>query len=162
MLPLALLLTAVFPIAVTVAACYDLLTMQIPNRFPAAIALAFLALALLAGLPLTTLGIDLLLGLGVLLTTFILFAFGFIGGGDAKLFAAIVPWLGLEQTLPFLMWTALFGGALWCWWNRGRFWRWHRCRDRSRCWIRNSWFCCRSLCRHFGNCILFLGACSCI
>ena len=77
MLPLALLLTAVFPIAVTVAACYDLLTMQIPNRFPAAIALAFLALALLAGLPLTTLGIDLLLGLGVLLTTFILFAFGF-------------------------------------------------------------------------------------
>ncbi|MBS1180797.1 MAG: hypothetical protein H6Q99_677 [Proteobacteria bacterium] len=48
MLIVATLLTAIFPIVVTVAACYDLLTMQIPNRFPAALAIAFLALALVA------------------------------------------------------------------------------------------------------------------
>lgn len=108
----ALLLAAVFPIVVTVAACYDLLTMQIPNRFPAALALAFLALALISGLPLAALGFNLLIGLGLLAGTFALFAFGFLGGGDAKLAAAIALWLGLEQTLPFLIWTALFGGAL--------------------------------------------------
>ncbi len=105
-------LTAVFPIVVTVAASYDLLTMQIPNRFPAALAIAFLALALLTSLPLPTIGINLLAGMAVLAATFALFAFGFLGGGDAKLASAITLWLGLEQALPFLVLTALFGGAL--------------------------------------------------
>ena len=108
----ATLLIAVFPVVVTVAACYDLLTMQIPNRFPAALAIVFLALAFLSGLPLPTIGIHLLAGLAVLACTFALFAFGFLGGGDAKLASAIVLWVGLEQALPFLMLTALFGGAL--------------------------------------------------
>jgi prepilin peptidase CpaA len=108
----ATLLIAFFPVVVTVAASYDLLTMQIPNRFPAALAIAFLALALLSGLPLSTIGIHLLAGLAVLACTFALFAFGFLGGGDAKLASAIVLWFGIEQTLPFLMLTALFGGAL--------------------------------------------------
>ncbi len=108
----AILLSAVFPIVVTVAACYDLLTMQIPNRFPAALALAFLALALLSGLPLQVIGLHLLAGLGVLVGTFALFAFGYLGGGDAKLASAIALWVGIEQALPFLILTALFGGAL--------------------------------------------------
>lgn len=108
----ATLLVAVFPVVVTVAASYDLLTMQIPNRFPAALAIAFLALALLSGLPLSTIGIHLLAGLAVLAATFALFAFGFLGGGDAKLASAVALWLGIEQALPFLVLTALFGGAL--------------------------------------------------
>lgn len=105
-------LTAVFPVVVTVAACYDLLTMQIPNRFPAALAIAFLALAVLVGLPLATIGVHLLVGLGLLAATFALFAFGFLGGGDAKLASGIALWLSIEQALPFLVLTALFGGAL--------------------------------------------------
>lgn len=109
---LIVVLTAVFPVVVTVAACYDLLTMQIPNRFPAALAVAFLALAFLSGLPFATIGIHLVVGLGLLAGTFALFAFGFLGGGDAKLASAIVLWLGIEQALPFLALTALFGGAL--------------------------------------------------
>lgn len=112
MLIIAVILTAVFPIVVTVAACYDLLTMQIPNRFPAALAVAFLALALLSGLPLATIGFHFLAGLGLLIGTFALFAFGYLGGGDAKLASAIALWLGIEQALPFLVLTALFGGAL--------------------------------------------------
>ena len=106
------ILTVVFPVVVTVSACYDLLTMQIPNRFPAALAVAFLALALLSGLPLSVIGIHLLAGLAVLAGTFALFAFGLLGGGDAKLASAIALWLGAEQALPFLVLTALFGGAL--------------------------------------------------
>lgn len=105
-------LTAVFPVVVTVAASYDLLTMQIPNRFPAALAVAFLALAFMSGLLLPTIGVHLLAGLAVLAATFALFAFGFLGGGDAKLASAIALWLGIEQALPFLVLTALFGGAL--------------------------------------------------
>lgn len=112
MLVVASLLIAVFPVVVTVAASYDLLTMQIPNRFPAALAIVFLTLAFLSGLPLPTIGIHLLAGLAVLVGTFALFAFGFLGGGDAKLASAIALWLGIEQALPFLVLTALFGGAL--------------------------------------------------
>ena len=108
----AILLSAVFPVVVTVAACYDLLTMQIPNRFPAALAIAFLALALLNSLPFPTIGLHLLAGLGLLIGTFALFAFGYLGGGDAKLASAIALWVGIEQALPFLILTALFGGAL--------------------------------------------------
>lgn len=108
----ATLLSAIFPVVVTVAACYDLLTMQIPNRFPAALAIAFLALALLSGLPLSAIGFHLLAGLGLLIATFALFAFGYLGGGDAKLASAIALWVGIEQALPFLVLTALFGGAL--------------------------------------------------
>lgn len=105
-------LTAIFPVIVTVAACYDLLTMQIPNRFPTILAIAFVVVALLAGLQLPAIGLHLLIGIGVLATTFALFAFGFLGGGDAKLASAIALWLGIEQALPFLVLTALFGGAL--------------------------------------------------
>lgn len=112
MLVVVAILSAVFPIVVTVAACYDLLTMQIPNRFPAALAIVFLALALLSGLSPATIGFHLLAGLGVLIGTFALFAFGFLGGGDAKLASAITLWVGIEQALPFLVLTALFGGAL--------------------------------------------------
>lgn len=112
MLLIAAVLTAVFPIVVTVAACYDLLTMQIPNRFPAALAIAFLAVALLSGLPMPAIGLHVLAGLAVLIVTFALFAFGYLGGGDAKLASAIALWLGIEQALPFLVLTALFGGAL--------------------------------------------------
>lgn len=108
----ATILTAVFPVIVTVAACYDVLTMQIPNRFPAVLGIAFLGAALAAGMAPAAIGIHLLIGAGVLVGTFALFAFGYLGGGDAKLAAATALWLGLDQTLVFLIYTALFGGAL--------------------------------------------------
>ena len=41
-----------------------------------------------------------------------MFALGWIGGGDAKLFAACGLWLGWPAFLPFLLWTALAGGVL--------------------------------------------------
>ncbi len=41
-----------------------------------------------------------------------LFAFGTIGGGDAKLAASTALWLGTEQLLPYLVVSAFFGGIL--------------------------------------------------
>lgn len=108
----ATILAAVFPVIVTVAACYDFLTMQIPNRFPAILGVAFLAAALVTGMAPATIGLHLLVGAAVLVGTFALFAFGYLGGGDAKLAAAAALWLGLDQALAFLIYTALFGGAL--------------------------------------------------
>jgi prepilin peptidase CpaA len=41
-----------------------------------------------------------------------MFALGWIGGGDAKLFAAAVLWLGWPEAAPFVAVTGLAGGAL--------------------------------------------------
>jgi prepilin peptidase CpaA len=43
---------------------------------------------------------------------FLLFALNFIGGGDAKLLAAVALWAGPEHILDLLLVTALAGGGL--------------------------------------------------
>lgn len=102
----------IFPLIVTTAAAHDLLTMTIPNRLSLLLAAGFAAAALMSGMAPALLALHVGIGLAVLLATFTLFAFGIIGGGDAKLAAAIALWLGGEQGLQFAIWAALFGGAL--------------------------------------------------
>jgi prepilin peptidase CpaA len=86
--------------------------MRISNRVVMLLVAGFFVVALAAGLPLEAIGMH-LLGAGVVLAgAFIFFAFGWIGGGDAKLAAATTLWLGLAMTLPYLVYAALLGGAL--------------------------------------------------
>ncbi|MBH0238455.1 A24 family peptidase [Methylobrevis albus] len=101
-----------FPAAMAYAAASDLLTMTISNRISLALIAVFLVIAPLTGLPWPLIGVHVLLAAGVLVGTFVLFNFGWIGGGDAKLAAAIVLWLGPSLSLPFFVWTALTGGGL--------------------------------------------------
>jgi len=109
---LHLLFASAFPVLVLVAALTDATSFIIPNRVSAALALAFLPTALLVGLPLPTIGVCLLVGVAALIGMVAMFALGWIGGGDAKLFAAAALWLGLPAIGPFLTWTAISGGAL--------------------------------------------------
>jgi prepilin peptidase CpaA len=106
------LVVIVLPALVLVAAASDLLTMTIPNRLVLAIAAVFLLAAPLAGLGLVQIGMHLLAGLLVLAIGIALFAPGWIGGGDAKLAAALALWLGFEPLLSWFVLFALFGGAL--------------------------------------------------
>jgi len=48
----------------------------------------------------------------VLVVTFVFFARGWIGGGDAKLAAATALWLGFDQLLNYLVIASLIGGVL--------------------------------------------------
>jgi len=41
-----------------------------------------------------------------------MFAAGWIGGGDGKLFAVCALWLGWPAALPFMLYTGLAGGLL--------------------------------------------------
>lgn len=96
-----------------VAAISDLLTMTIPNSLNLALVLGFLIAAVLTGMDASQLGWHILAGGLVLLISFVLFALGWIGGGDAKLAAAIALWIGFSDTLlAWLVITSLFGGAL--------------------------------------------------
>lgn len=101
-----------FPALMAGAAVSDLATMTIPNRLSLALVALFAVAAPVYGLAPAELGAHLLVGAVVLVIGFALFARGWIGGGDAKIAAAAALWLGLPQLVPFLVYSALFGGLL--------------------------------------------------
>ncbi|HYD44799.1 MAG TPA: prepilin peptidase [Phenylobacterium sp.] len=109
---LQLILALAFPALVIVAALRDCTTFTIPNWISLALLGTFPVAATAVGLPLSSMGLALLLGFGGLLAGMAMFAAGWIGGGDAKMFAAAMPWLGLAGLGQYLMVTALAGGAL--------------------------------------------------
>lgn len=109
---LHIILASIFPLAMVVAAVRDATSYTIPNWISAALALAFLPVALVLGLAPTVLAVSLAVGFAGLVAGVAMFALGWIGGGDAKLFAAAALWLGLPAAAPFLAWTGIAGGGL--------------------------------------------------
>lgn len=107
-----LLIIVVFPLAMAFAAAYDLFSMTIPNWISLILIGGFILLASIIGLSWSSIGLHVALACGALIVSFTLFSFGWIGGGDAKLFAATCLWLGPEQMLLFTVYAALLGGAL--------------------------------------------------
>lgn len=102
----------IFPACMAFAAASDLLTMRISNWISIALVAGFLALAFGAGLSGQTILIHLACGALVLVGGFALFAFGWIGGGDAKLAAAIALWVGFGAVAEFLLIGSLLGAGL--------------------------------------------------
>lgn len=101
-----------FPALMAFAASSDLLTMTISNRISLALTGGFLALALVTGMGLPAIGMHLAAAALVLTIAFVCFAFGWIGGGDAKLAAATALWFGFDYLFDYLLYASLFGGAL--------------------------------------------------
>ena len=101
-----------FPALMAFAAASDLLTMTISNRVSLALAAGFLVLALASGMEPSEILSHLGAGVGVLAASFVCFAFGWIGGGDAKVAAAAALWFGFGHLLNYLVYASLFGGAL--------------------------------------------------
>jgi prepilin peptidase CpaA len=101
-----------FPALMAFAASSDLFTMTISNRVALALVAGFFALAFASGMSpgdmLTHSGA----ALAVLAVTFIFFACGWIGGGDAKLAPATALWLGFDHLAPYLLYASIWGGAL--------------------------------------------------
>ena len=101
-----------FPAAMALAASMDVVTMTIPNRVCAGLAIGYLIIAVAVGLPAQTIIVNLSCGAAVLALAFALFALGWIGGGDAKLAAATALWLGWGTLLDYSLSAAIYGGAL--------------------------------------------------
>lgn len=51
---------------------------------------------------------------GSILIGFGLFSAAIIGGGDAKLLAAVSLWIGWNNLVPFMLWMMVFGGVISC------------------------------------------------
>jgi prepilin peptidase CpaA len=101
-----------FPAMMAFAASSDLLTMTIANRVSLILIGGFVLLAGLGGMS----GPELLPHVGaaaaVLAAAFVCFAFGWVGGGDAKLAATSALWLGFGHLFNYLIFASVLGGGL--------------------------------------------------
>jgi prepilin peptidase CpaA len=112
---LALLVAALvllFPALILAAAFSDAISFTIPNWIPLALLALFPVAGLAVGLPLPTFGMHLAVGVAALLAGMIMFALRWMGGGDAKLIAAVSLWLGWSALPTFVLATAVTGGGL--------------------------------------------------
>jgi prepilin peptidase CpaA len=106
------LVLAIFPALLVTAGAYDLASYTIPNRIQLGLLGAFAICALLAGWAPGVFGEHLLAGFIGFVAGFTLFALGYIGGGDAKLFACAALWLGFHDLLEYAIVASLLGGGL--------------------------------------------------
>ncbi len=109
---IAPILAVVLPLIAVAAAVYDAATYRIPNWMSAVLLAVYVPAAVAAGLELRLIAIDALIGLAALLAGMALFARNLLGGGDAKIMAAMAPFMGLAALPHFVMIMALAGGVL--------------------------------------------------
>jgi prepilin peptidase CpaA len=101
-----------FPAMMAFAASSDLFTMTIANRVSLILIGGFVLLAGLTGMSPSDMLTHAGVAAAVLVVAFLCFTRGWIGGGDAKLAAATVLWLGVSHLADYLVYASLMGGAL--------------------------------------------------
>lgn len=107
------IILVVFPFCMLFAAMSDWVSMTITNRVSLVLVVTFAIVAPLTGMPMHDYALHFAVGAGVLVATFAIFAFGSMGGGDAKLLAATSLWMGWNLSLlDYLAGSAILGGTL--------------------------------------------------
>lgn len=101
-----------FPAVMAFAAASDLLTMTISNKVSLTLVAGFALVAALSGMSLEQVGIHVGSAALVLVVSFVFFARGWIGGGDAKLAAATALWFGWALLLDYVLYASILGGFL--------------------------------------------------
>jgi prepilin peptidase CpaA len=107
-----ILVLGVLPVIFLAAAGWDLASYTIPNFLPGALLAAFFVFVLTSGMGLGTMGLHFAAGMIGLSIGFAFFSLGYVGGGDAKLFACAALWFGLSDLADYTLFASLFGGAL--------------------------------------------------
>ena len=102
----------VLPALLLAAAAWDLASFTIPNFLQAGLLAAFAMLLAVHPIGAGAFGMHLLAGFIGLVAGFTLFSLGYIGGGDAKLFACTALWFGMNDILSYSLVASVFGGAL--------------------------------------------------
>jgi len=109
---LDVLCLCVFPGAMALAGSMDLVTMTIPNRISIFLLVAFAVLAPFVGLTPMQFAGHIASGAAMLAIGVFMFARGWIGGGDAKIFAIVALWFGFEFLGDFALLSSVAGGFL--------------------------------------------------
>lgn len=87
----------------------DLRQRRLPNAIVAVFAIMYLAQAWIAGESRIGLLAHVATGIAALVLAAVLFRFGWLGGGDAKLFGAVFLWSGPAQAATVFFIVSLFG-----------------------------------------------------
>src|SRR5262245_60400744 len=93
------LIFVVFPFCMVFAAVSDMLSMTIANRVSVVLVATFAVVAPLTGMDWVSYGWHFVAAFVVLAVTFLMFAIGGMGGGDAKLMSATALWMGFTLNL---------------------------------------------------------------
>ena len=107
-----ILILGAFPVLLLIAACWDIASFTIPNFIQAALIALFLFFVVATAMPPALFGGHLLAGFIGLVAGFTLFSLGYVGGGDAKLFACVSLWLGLAVLPSYALIASVLGGGL--------------------------------------------------
>ena len=107
---ITLIILGLMPALVIVAGLKDLTSMKIPNWISGALVLSFFPAALVVGLDPMIVATNVGIAALALVAGAGMFALRWLGGGDAKLIAAVCLWLGLSGSATFLLVTAVVGG----------------------------------------------------
>ncbi len=106
-----LLVVGAYVVLQAVAAGIDVMRLEVPNTIPLALVALFIIVA--GHSPASVAWISHLAAGGLVLAAgMALFAWGRLGGGDAKLMAACALWQGMSGLAGFLLFVALAGLAL--------------------------------------------------
>lgn len=109
---LAFAMLMIFAGCMLVAAVKDAMTMTIPNWVSVAVVAAFFVMTPFVWQGWPVFGEHLMIGTGAFVFGFVLFALGWLGGGDAKLLAATSYWWVAPDLALYVFYTTLAGGAM--------------------------------------------------
>ncbi len=110
--PFIVLFVLLFLGIMAAAAIYDLVTYTIPHFAPVLLTGMFIIFALWQGLSWPVLIDHAGVGIAMLIAGWALFAFGLMGGGDVKLFAATSLWMGWSGIVNYVIMFSICGGVL--------------------------------------------------
>ena len=109
---LTFIIVVIFASTMFVAAFKDATTMTIPNWISLALIAGFFVIIPFVWPGWQEFGIHLSVGLTFFLIGFAMFAFGWLGGGDAKLMAATALWWQWPDAIIYILYTTIIGALL--------------------------------------------------
>ncbi len=109
---LTFFIVMVFAGTMLTAAAKDATSMTIPNWISLAVIAGFIIVTPFIWDSWSVLSQHLLVGLTFFAVGFAMFAFGWLGGGDAKLMAATALWWQWDDAALYVIYTTFLGGVL--------------------------------------------------
>lgn len=108
----AFLIVMIFAGTMLTAAAKDATSMTIPNWISLAVIAGFILVTPFVWESWSVFSQHILVGLTFFAAGFAMFAFGWLGGGDAKLMAATALWWQWDDAIIYILYTTMIGGAL--------------------------------------------------
>ncbi len=106
------IIVCIFLFILLIGSICDVKSFEIPNWVSVLATCLFIPASLWLQFPATQIILHIGTGITVLIVGFVIYAAGWMGGGDVKMIAASSIWFGFSELPTFLFLVALVGGVL--------------------------------------------------